>query len=368
MSFEFEEDVSSGTVLKLPCFEDMNEHELTQYKLHDAVLKQDVTELRDLLSLGGYDINEEYALEVQKSQSCHFKTRTLLERHLENVHESIPEITKLLIKAGANVNLPSPDAWHVNRRGKCRRAPYGEAPLFSAIPRYWGLGYARADYYSVEKNPWENMRILLDAGADPTLATSRGDTPLLLACSLKCIKSARILLKYGARPNMEDDIGRTALTAAAYDKYPELIELLFEFGADPDRPCTYMTKRVGSLCAGVDTCAALFKFERVRRAKLEYNNIKDTIKTVSYGMVPRVLPQTHMGGLSDMMRDISLHIGYISMEDRLLAIDEIAAQELHEYSTTYAHYWDEYDQEIADEMAGWGASDDESGGSEDGSE
>ena len=103
MSFEFEEDeyeedVSSGTVLKLPCFKDMNEHELTQYKLHDAVLKQDVTELRDLLSLGGYDINEEYELEVQKSQSCHFKTRTLLERHLENVHESyiypsLPKIT-----------------------------------------------------------------------------------------------------------------------------------------------------------------------------------------------------------------------------------------------------------------------------------
>ena len=47
---EYEEDVSSGTVLKLPCFKDMNEHELTQYKLHDAVLKQDVTALRDLLS------------------------------------------------------------------------------------------------------------------------------------------------------------------------------------------------------------------------------------------------------------------------------------------------------------------------------
>jgi ankyrin repeat protein len=283
MSFEFEEDVSSGAVLKLPCFEDMNEHELTQYKLHDVVL-----------------------------------------------------ITNLLIEAGANVNLPSPDAWHVNRRAK--------------------------------NDPWENMRILLDAGANPNLATSRGNTPLLLACSLKCIKSARILLTYGARPNMEDNIGRTALILAAHDKYPELIELLFEFGADPDRPCTYMTERIGSMCAGVDTCATLFKLERVRRAKLQYNNFRDKMNAFSMGTLPRVSHQTHMGGLSDMMRDISLHIGYISMEDRLLAIDEIAAQELHEYSTTYSHYWDEYDQEIADEMAGWSGSDNESDGSEDGSE
>ena len=75
MSFEFEEDeyeedVSSGTVLKLPCFEDMNEHELTQYKLHDAVLKQDVTALRDLLSCAPGQVCNTDSQYINKPESC----------------------------------------------------------------------------------------------------------------------------------------------------------------------------------------------------------------------------------------------------------------------------------------------------------
>jgi hypothetical protein len=40
-----------------------------------------------------------------------------------------------------------------------------------------------------------------------------------------------------------------------------------------------------------------------------------------------------MDGIDDVMGNIALQMGFISMKDRLLAIDKLADQELHEYKT-----------------------------------
>jgi hypothetical protein len=235
---------------------------------------------------------------------------------------SSPEITKLLIAAGADVNLVSVSS---NGPYQTRENP----PLTHAIPTRCGRGWWRPE----KTDAWQNMRLLLDAGANPNTVTVTGATPLLVACDLECIESVRILLQRDAHANIADDEGHTPLTSAAFNTYIELIELLFHYGADPNQPCSHLTTTAGSMCAGDGPCVALFKAERVRLAKLEYNEIKNKLKVFSYGKLPRVSQKTHMDGIDDVMGNIALQMGFISMKDRLLAIDKLADQELHEYKT-----------------------------------
>ena len=309
----FEEEISSGKVLKAPCLEAMDKHELTQYKLHDAIQKQNILALSDLLRLGGYNIDEQYALEVQGHNCCFFRTQTLLVRHLfwqtgdgYDLGPSSPEITQLLIAAGADVNLRTPPS-----QTSCQKE--GVAPLFFAIPHFvyreWvqDKGPWMQSGVVVGNDPWLNMLILLDNGADTNTTTATGCTPLISACQRQqCIDSVRILLKHGARANVVDDDGQAALAIAAEEANIELIELLFHFGADPDQQCfdLDLTTTAGGLCAGDDKCAALFKAERVRLAELEYNDINDKMKVFSYGILTRVSQKTHMDGIDDFMRVI----------------------------------------------------------------
>ena len=322
---EFEEDVSSGVFLKMPCLDIMDERELTQYKLHNAVSKQNITELRELLQLGGYNIDEEYALEVQTDDGCLFKTRTLLVRHLQYDGEASPEITHLLIEAGADVNLRTPGYWHKTPKGNYTRERCLKTPLLDAI------------YAGSSRGAFENTRILLKAGANPNIPTIRDGTPLIAACCMQCAYSVRILLKHGAYPNMVDDVGTTALTAAACNKCPEIIDLLFSFGADPDQPCTHahFPKRIGSICAGVPACAALFKTQRIRFAYLEYDAMDAKLREFEK-IVSRKMGMECVG---DLMLIISEQAGFTSIEDRIKAIDNIARGELAEYQHYLQRKW-----------------------------
>jgi ankyrin repeat protein len=323
------EKIPSGAVLKPPRVEDMNAHEQMQYRLHTAIEYQDIQAVRQLLSFGVDNINEVYELEVQLWQRCCFVTQTLLVRQIDyeergyaprNHNPSPPEITTLLLDAGVDVNLPDMKA-----RVK------GITPLIVAIPQFEGLGYYQWNRYeSPSPNPWQNMRILLDHGADANMATDDGTTPLEYACGLNCLTSVRILLQHGARVNVANNDGETALSIAAYEQYPEMIKLLFEFGANPNQ-AGVLTKTVGGICAGDDTCATLFKDERIRIAELEHKEIAAGMTQFSRGTHHRVSGQTHMHGLQDLMGNISLHLGYTSMENRLLAIQKLADEELDDF-------------------------------------
>ena len=88
------------------------------------------------------------------------------------------------------------------------------------------------------------MRLLLDHGADPLLATAEGTTPLMAASGIgrledlteaekqKALAAARLALEFGSDVNAANQDGRTALAAAAFVGANGVIQLLAEHGVD----------------------------------------------------------------------------------------------------------------------------------------
>ena len=91
----------------------------------------------------------------------------------------------------------------------------------------------------------ELMQRLLDAGADPLIATHNGTTALMVASGIgwvegvthewsreQNIQTVNTLLELGADVNARDLDGRTALMGAAHKGRSEIVQMLVEHGAD----------------------------------------------------------------------------------------------------------------------------------------
>jgi ankyrin repeat protein len=101
---------------------------------------------------------------------------------------------------------------------------------------------------AAEVNNIEAVKVLVEAGADPRIATEQGTTPLILASgagtdvqrarSLEeratAVRTARYLVEHGADVNAAGQFGWTALHAAAYQGYNDVIEFLVSKGAKID--------------------------------------------------------------------------------------------------------------------------------------
>jgi len=101
---------------------------------------------------------------------------------------------------------------------------------------------------AAECNNLEAIKALVDGGADPTIATERGTTPLILASGAgtdvqwarspeeraTAVQTARYLLDHGADVNAAGQFGWTALHAASYQGLNDVIELLVSKGAKID--------------------------------------------------------------------------------------------------------------------------------------
>jgi len=91
------------------------------------------------------------------------------------------------------------------------------------------------------------MRLLLSAGADPTIATANNTTPLMVASGIgwvegvtnersakENLEAIKLLLELGADVNAVDGDGRTALHGAAHKGRSEVVQLLVDHGAKLD--------------------------------------------------------------------------------------------------------------------------------------
>jgi uncharacterized protein len=101
---------------------------------------------------------------------------------------------------------------------------------------------------AAEVNNLEAIKLLVDAGADPLIATESGTTPLMLASgagtdvqrtrSLEeratAVKTAAYLLDHGADVNAAGQFGWTALHSASYQGLNDVIDLLVRKGAKVD--------------------------------------------------------------------------------------------------------------------------------------
>jgi uncharacterized protein len=78
--------------------------------------------------------------------------------------------------------------------------------------------------------------VLLEAGADHTLKSNGGFTPLLFAIRNAHLETTVALLKRGANVNDVATDGSSALSIAAVNAYFELASVLLEHGANPNLP------------------------------------------------------------------------------------------------------------------------------------
>lgn len=91
------------------------------------------------------------------------------------------------------------------------------------------------------------MQLLLDYDADPSIATTNGTTPLMVASGIGWVEGVTyewspeqtidvvdLLLDLGADVNAQDDDGRTALMGAAHKGSTEVAEMLIDKGARLD--------------------------------------------------------------------------------------------------------------------------------------
>ena len=77
-------------------------------------------------------------------------------------------------------------------------------------------------------------RWLLQEGANPNLADSRGRTPLNAAVENGFLEGVEVLVARGARVDVASETGETPLMTAVHSRNIELMEILLEAGANPD--------------------------------------------------------------------------------------------------------------------------------------
>jgi ankyrin repeat protein len=119
------------------------------------------------------------------------------------------KITRALVDAGANLDIPNPD---------------GVTPLMLAMV----TGQEKI------------VKFLIEKGANLEVKNKLGSTVLMTVCSegyiedeVRC-RLAKLLLDKGADVNTRDNEQSTPLMAAALDGYTKVVRLLIDYGADAD--------------------------------------------------------------------------------------------------------------------------------------
>ena len=89
-------------------------------------------------------------------------------------------------------------------------------------------------YHAVEKKSAQEVKQLLDKGADPNFQHSFNYTPLMGASYSGSADIVKLLLEAGADPKLKSQIEWTALHWAGEQKEIKIMEMLLDYGADPN--------------------------------------------------------------------------------------------------------------------------------------
>jgi uncharacterized protein len=153
------------------------------------------------------------------------------------------DFIKLLINHGANVNARICGVESTPKR--CKGDSTETRTIFTMQWLYedGATPFLRA----AQSGDVTVMKLLLEHGADPKLATANGDTALMVAAGIGWVEgvtfewseadnleAVKMCLDLGIDPNIADGDGRTALHGAAHKGRNDVIRLLVEHGAKLD--------------------------------------------------------------------------------------------------------------------------------------
>jgi ankyrin repeat protein len=163
-----------------------------------------------------------------------------------NGKEEILKITKSLLKHGADPNLrlkqDAAKAAAEIANGAVQQYEKRSAVTVTEIV----LQGATPLFLAAEVNNLDVIKALVEAGADPLVATERGTTPLMMSAGAGtdvqrersdaeravALDTAKFLVEHGADVNQVGQYGWTALHAATYQGIKDVIEYLVSKGAD----------------------------------------------------------------------------------------------------------------------------------------
>eukprot|EP01045_Picozoa_sp_COSAG04_P024851 COSAG04_NODE_3168_length_3093_cov_83.308897_1_plen_862_part_10 len=91
---------------------------------------------------------------------------------------------------------------------------------------------ATALVHALVHNQLTTMRLLLDRGANPNLADSKGITPLMIAAGVGPLPLMQLLVEAKADIGAVDQLGNTAFHYACFTNHPECAEALVRAGCD----------------------------------------------------------------------------------------------------------------------------------------
>ena len=143
------------------------------------------------------------------------------------------ETVKLLLDKGSEVNAKNrrsstPLHWAIHDEARVRLLlSHGAAIDAKQVEDRTPLYQA-----AVLANGHAVLRLLLEKGGDPSLATLVGRTPLMAAAGRGDTEAMLLLIGKGADVNRKNGAGGTALMAAASNGNPRAVQLLLEKGAD----------------------------------------------------------------------------------------------------------------------------------------
>ena len=147
------------------------------------------------------------------------------------IHSNVPEITKLLLAYGADVNCRSPDDFTPLHHAALQDDMSNALVLIDAGANLDAVSSTGATPLSWAADRGQAGMIELLAGKGASIEL---DQPLHAAASKGHIDAIQVLLSLGCGIDARDNSGETALSVAAENKHAPVVSQLLEAGADPN--------------------------------------------------------------------------------------------------------------------------------------